>query len=406
VGLLVVGSCALLLAGNALWPRRAPPELGMVSFFAGWLTSELALHLLLWLTLVVALFLRAGALATWAGQLGLGLSLAAAGLLLWSSLLSARCRVIVDNAVARLPSLPRSFEWRQLLLPIPVTHPEVERVADVTYFEDDEWRLRLDVFRPKNKKTGDAASSRPAVIYCHGGAWIIGHRRFQGLPTLHRLAARGWICFSIQYRLSPRATFPDHIVDVKRAIAWVREHADEWGVDPSCIVVAGGSAGAHLASLAALTPNHAAWQPGFEDADTSVQGCIAYYGVYDFTDRFGHWPRGGLRMILERYVFKARLKEARARFEAASPLSHAGPHAPPFLVAHGTHDTVVPVEEARQFVAALGDRCVYLEVPGAQHAFEIFPSLRTLAILDGVERFATSLYASKKAGISTPSRAN
>jgi acetyl esterase/lipase len=221
----------------------------------------------------------------------------------------------------------------------------------------------------------------------------MGHRRYQGLPTLQRMAARGWVCFSIQYRLSPRATFPDHIVDVKRAIAWVRAHAHEWGADPSFIVIAGGSAGGHLASLAALTPNHAAWQPGFEDADTRVQACISYYGVYDFTNRFGHWPGTGLRMILERFVFKERFALAQSRFHSASPLSHAGPDAPPFLVVHGTHDTVVPVEEARQFVAALGERALYVEVPGAQHAFEIFPSLRTVALLDGVERFAGSLHA-------------
>ena len=199
------------------------------------------------------------------------------------------------------------------------------------------------------------------------------------------MAARDWICFSIEYRLSPRATFPDHVIDVKRAVAWVRENAAEWGVDPSFIVIAGGSAGAHLASLAALRPNHAAWQPGFEEADTTRAGLhFLHYGVYDFTNRFGHWPARGLRMLLERWVLKARLDEARPRFADASPLEHVGPGAPPFLVAHGSRDSIVPVDEARQFVAVLRERgkqpCVYLEVPGAQHAFEVFPSLRTVAL--------------------------
>jgi acetyl esterase/lipase len=393
VGLLALGLFALALAMNALWPRRRPAELGLASFFAGWLTSELAFHVLLWLTLAVAWFLHAGALGDWQGQLGLGLCLSAAALLLLSCLMSARTRAIVEQAVSGFPSLEGGRQWRQLLLPIPVTHPDVERVADITYHQDDEWRLRLDVFR---RRGAPASGRRPAIIYCHGGGWIIGHRRYQGLPTLQRMASRGWICFSIQYRLSPRATFPDHIIDVKRAIAWVRAHAAEWNVDPDCIVLCGGSAGAHLASLAALTPNHQAWQPGFEDADTSVAGCIAYYGVYDFTNRFGHWS-SGLRMVLERWVIKQPFDQARARFEAASPLSHVGAHAPPFLVAHGTRDTVVPVEEARQFVAALQQhqRCVYLEVPGAQHAFEIFPSLRTLAVLDGVERFLEGTRSSR-----------
>ena len=100
------------------------------------------------------------------------------------------------------------------------------------------------------------------------------------MPLLTHLAANGWVGFSIDYRLSPRATFPDHLVDVKRAIAWVREHADTYAVDPSFIAITGGSAGATLATLAALTPGDAALQPGFEHADTSVAVFVALYGLY------------------------------------------------------------------------------------------------------------------------------
>src|SRR5207237_5607027 len=121
--------------------------------------------------------------------LGLGLSLAAATLLLVSCRWSARARVAVERA---LGEVPRAREWRQLLWPIPVTHPEVERVADVTYYKDGEWRLKLDVFR----RRGETGTMRPALIYCHGGGWVMGHRRYQGLPTVQRMAARGWVCFS------------------------------------------------------------------------------------------------------------------------------------------------------------------------------------------------------------------
>ncbi len=64
---------------------------------------------------------------------------------------------------------------------------------------------------------------------------------------MHELALRGWVCVAINYRLSPRATWPDHVVDCKRALAWVREHIAEYGGDPAFIAVSGGSAGGHLA---------------------------------------------------------------------------------------------------------------------------------------------------------------
>ena len=122
------------------------------------------------------------------------------------------------------------------------------------------------------------------MIQVHGGGWIAGSRLEQGIPLLNHLAANGWIGFAVDYRLSPRATMPEHVIDVKRAIAWVRAHADELGVDPERIALTGGSAGGHLTALAALTADDKALQPGFEDADTSVAAAVPFYGIYDFTD--------------------------------------------------------------------------------------------------------------------------
>ena len=121
------------------------------------------------------------------------------------------------------------------------------------------------------------------MIQVHGGGWILGSRSEQGIPLLNHMAANGWVGFNVDYRLSPRATLPDHVIDVKRAIAWVRENADELGVDPERIAITGGSAGGHLTALAALTANDRSLQPGFEDADTSVMAAVPFYGIYDFT---------------------------------------------------------------------------------------------------------------------------
>jgi acetyl esterase/lipase len=152
---------------------------------------------------------------------------------------------------------------------------------------------------------------------------------------------------------------------VKKVIAWVRGHGHKYGGDPSVLFVAGSSAGGHLASMAALTPNDPAFQPGFEDADTSITAAVSLYGFYGSpgTD----WPR------------------------PSSPMAYVTADAPPFFVAHGDLDTVVIVEDARRFVEQLrstsSNPVVYAELPGAQHSFDLFHSIRFEAVVDGVEAF-------------------
>src|SRR5262249_16525809 len=152
----------------------------------------------------------------------------------------------------------------------------------------------------------------------------------------------------------------------------------------------GGSAGGHLAALAALTPNRSEWQPGFEDADTSVAAAVAFYGVYDFANRSGT-SRAGTTALLAKRVMKTRLAHDPLRWEEASPLSPLGPQAPPFFVLHGVNDSLVPVEEARLFVnqlrGASTEPVVYAELPLAQHAFDSLPSVRAYHTAHAVERF-------------------
>jgi len=160
---------------------------------------------------------------------------------------------------------------------------------------------------------------------------------------MRHLAARGWVCFSIDYRVSPRATFPDHLVDVKRALAWVRDHAEEHGGDPDFIVLCGNSAGAHLAALAALTQNDPRYQPGFEHTSTAVRGCIGLYGVYDFADRHGHWPyQREFGLLLRFAIMKVSRAKCPERYREASPIERVHAGAPPFLVVHGDRDSVAP----------------------------------------------------------------
>lgn len=204
------------------------------------------------------------------------------------------------------------------------------------------------------------------------------------------LAERGWVSVAINYRLAPRSTWPDQIVDVKRAIAWVKENIEDYGGDPSLVVITGGSAGGHLSSLAALTPNEAEFQPGFEDSDTTVHAAIPMYGVYDFTNR-DRTGRADMEHLLAKYVLKSPLAESAEVWDRASPMSWIGPHAPPFMIVHGTNDTLVPVAQARSFARMLRSESkqpvVFAELPRTQHSFDVFSSVRTLHTMAAIDRF-------------------
>lgn len=289
------------------------------------------------------------------------------------------------------------FPRRELIAPPLMLWPRgVRHVRAVEYARDDERPLLLDVYLP-DEPADDGP--RPAIVQVHGGGWLTGTRSEQGIPLLNHLARHGWVGFNIDYRLSPRATFPDHVVDVKRAIAWVREHAEEYGADPEFVCLTGGSAGGHLCALAALTPGDPDFQPGFEDADTSVAAAVPFYGVYDLTNADGVYYPELLEWVLERHVFKARHADDPQRFRDASPTHRVNADAPPFLVLHGERDTLVPVADARRFVAELRavsrNPVLYAELAGAEHAFDIGPSVRTARVVEAIERFLATVRAAR-----------
>lgn len=390
------------------WFRFVVPS--VLSFFLGWLTGELALHHLAAQLVVALLFLGAGAAGTLTGKVALAvLALSFAGLVASHiAAMSTRERVLGElRAVLGasyeeelLPSLapPAAppVTNAQRLYPFRIRRPDVEVLRDRVFHQEGRLRLRLDVYRAPAAPPPLPGAPRPMLLYVHGGAWVLGDKERQGLPLLNHLAARGWVCATTSYRLSPRATFPDHLVDVKRAIAWLRAHAAELGGDPGFLVVSGGSAGGHLAALAALTGNDPAYQPGFADADTRLSGCVGIYGVYDVLDRGGHYRNRGLRLLLTRRVLKVSPEADPEAWSRASPLEQVHAGAPPFLLLHGTHDSLVPIGMARDFAAALreaGAEVALAEFPGAQHAFEIFPSVRAGIGLEVTDRFLSHLYS-------------
>jgi acetyl esterase/lipase len=394
--LLALGILFLLAAVNAHAPRHGAVLLAP-SFFWGWLTIEMAPHALVTWAALTAVVAALGGLDGWAGWTGLALAiLAMAGI---AATLVASRRTVVSLRDSGVPldldpeGAPR-YPLAHLIVPqlclIPRKGVRVER--NVVYREEGRLRLKLDVFHPR----GERAGLRPGLMQIHGGAWVIGDKREQGLPLLNHMAVQGWVGFNVNYRLSPRATWPEHLVDLKHFVAWYKEHAEEYGADPDFLCVTGGSAGGHLTAMVALTANVPEFQPGFEDADTSVQGAVPFYGVYDFVEA-GPWPRPmGATHLVERMVVKKPFAENREAFAKASPVTYLREDAPPFFVIHGSRDSLIPVPEARRFVARLRDisdaPVIYAEMKGAQHAFDVFPSYRTARVIEGVERYLTGLH--------------
>ncbi len=403
--LLVASAIGAVNTANARQPLARQGRGAIACFFPGWLTSEMPLHAIGWQALATLGFASKGALRTPSGLLGLGLSAAS-----WASL--ARIWRDAEGAPDVLERALREGLGDELdegRDPLPAADPRVVRrrlVAGPMMTYARTWRRQrgvsygefgrrnqLDIWaRDDLPRDGRA----PVLLQVHGGAWVIGNKEQQAMPLMAHMAERGWICVSINYRLSPRGTWPDHIVDVKRALAWVKENIADHGGDPDFVCITGGSAGGHLSSLAALSPNEPEWQPGFEQVDTSVVAAVPIYGVYDWTNRDGT-GMVGMDDFLGKTVMKTRLADDREAWDKASPMSWVGPDAPPMMLVHGSNDTLVPVEQARSMAAMLRAESkqpvVFAELPGAQHAFEVFDSRRTHATVAAVHRFLAAIRA-------------
>ena len=391
-----VGLITLALGVNVLRPTRS--LVGMViSFLAEWLVAELAHFTILFLGATVALLVASGGLTRTTGRIGFAAAVVGFVCLVVESALAWRSRAAVTGAFTAAglaPPDPDEGRRRRFLVPLWLGDHRVERIGDLRYADGAGRRHLLDVYRPRG-----GVHDAPVLLQVHGGAWLVGSKRQQGRPLMNRMAAHGWVCVAINYRLAPRATMPDQVVDVKAALAWVRAHIAEHGGDPDRIVLTGGSAGGHLAALTVLTENDPVYQPGFESADTSVLAVVPVYPPTDLlalfrfrTARTDRWA-GRLAAM----IFGATPTEDPARYRRWSPIDLVATPTVPFLVVQGSADNLVPAAQTRAFVDRLravpGQRVVYLEVPGAPHAFEVFHSLRAEAAVGAIHSFCDAVVA-------------
>jgi acetyl esterase/lipase len=372
IGYLITTSLVACGVLSALAPPRRPFILGVLSFVVGFALNELPFIAAAWLVASTLLALD---------QTGLGSPVGVAAAVV-AVLAMAGLLLVVRRALLTGPALERALTdglgagWRRgvgdagsgrrimsvrvLFAPLWMRRRDVTRIANLSYGDAGRKNL-LDVYHGR-----PGTAKKPVLIHLHGGVLFMGRKNRESLPLLYRLASQGWVCISANYRLRPAVTFPDHLIDAKKVIAWAREHARDYGADPSVVLVAGSSSGGQLAALAALTSNDPRYQPGFEHADTSVNAAICLHGYYG-------QPGSG-------------------ETDPFSPLAYSGAGAPPLFIAHGDRDSLIPVETARLFAermrAGSASPVVYAELPGAQHGFDRFHSIRFEQVVDAVEAFA------------------
>ena len=340
--LITTGLIALFVLFAAAPPRPRRSGTWRISFWLGFLVNELPFLAFYVLAASTALAVAQGDVANPVGWAGLALAVLATAGLVVVALRATRAGAAVDDALtsAGLPARTKSrLPLRIFFWPFPWPHPGVERISNIPYGDAGQANL-LDVYRGRSEKG-------PTFVHLHGGGFRIGKKSREARPLFARLARRGWVCISANYRL--RTRYSDQLEDVHKVLTWVREHGPEHGADPSVVFLSGSSAGGHLAAMAATDP--------------SVTAVVSLYGYYG--------PVGP---------------------ERSSPMDAEGSGAPPFFVAHPERDTLVITADARRFVDSLrkgsDNPVVYAELPGAQHGFDFFYSIRFEAVIDGIGAFA------------------
>jgi acetyl esterase len=249
-----------------------------------------------------------------------------------------------------------------LLVTMLATNSRSEALENVEYGRAGDFSLRMDANIPKG------GGPFPAVIIVHGGAWVAGDRRSTVQPLFEPLSAAGFAWFTISYRLAndifsnglgSALMLGAAIDDVRQAVSFVKAHAAEYRVDPARIALIGESAGGQLASMAALKPGPAG----------AVRAVVAFYTPSDLVTlaRTSNRIPESVRRAVKGSPFEELLL---AGLRDLSPINWVREYSPPFLLIHGTADTLVPIEQSKAMcekIREAGATCDMSTVKGGGH---------------------------------------
>jgi len=296
--------------------------------------------------------------------------------------------------------------------------PRWERNISFRRIPHSSRELLCDLWRPPE----GIPSSHRAFLYFHGSGWHWLDKDFNTRRFFRHLCAQGHVVMDVAYRLCPEVDAYGMLGDVKRAVAWMKENADRYDVNPKRVVTGGGSAGGHLALLAAYAPDHPELTPDdLKDTDLSVSAVVSYYGPVDMRAYYDHAgatlggtgeakieerkhdpDRDGLSARISAVALRfvmgdlyERLKdqefpishqrmmanllggqpdEVPYRYKLFSPITHAGPNSPATLLLQGEHDGLIPAIACRALYRKLlqaGVPVIHVEYPQTEHAFDV-----------------------------------
>lgn len=221
----------------------------------------------------------------------------------------------------------------------------------------------------------------PGIVIIHGGGWTGGDKRAaREINIGTTLAANGYVCLSINYALAApgHPTFPQNIQDCKRAVRWLRKHADQLHIDTDHIGAIGGSAGGHLTALLAVTGP----EVGLDPADNAEYSCRIQAAVPLYPHCAAAWEGGTpLQVYSDLPMFAQNHATAPQLWNSALPIKQLSSDDPPMLILHGTADTTTPLNQSTRFhEAALATRldCQLIVVDKAPHSFHLQPAQRDL----------------------------
>jgi len=276
----------------------------------------------------------------------------------------------------------------------PSTEPLWER--DITFWtlpkdnNEKETKLLCDIWSPSEGKR-----SGLAFVYLHGSGWAVGDKDFGTRPLFRHLVSQGHTVVDVAYRLIPRVDIYEMVGDAKRAVAWIKDNAERYGVKPDKVVLAGGSAGAHIALLAGYTSDYQKLIPDeLKGHDLSVCGLVSLYGPTNLYSGYNRYklkrqPLVPIGTIIDHTDMRKAAQyagrtdillgghpdEVPKMYDMASPTTHVHKNSPPTLLIQGDKDFLVPTSDIEELYSKLvesGVPAIKNLFPWTEHAFDIF----------------------------------
>ncbi|KAG2224052.1 hypothetical protein INT45_004933 [Circinella minor] len=281
------------------------------------------------------------------------------------------------------------------------TNEELTEAIERTNDYDQPRKMALDIY--KSTKTPKNSGLRPVLVHIHGGAWTIGDKNTLYPHEKTLLTEENWIVVNVGFRLAPDNPYPIHLMDIKRALRYLKRCISTFGGDPNFIVLSGDSSGGHLAAMTAFTANEPEYQPGFENVDTSVKGVISINGSLDIQSD-SHRGEFFTKKVAMKDTIDTEFLSKHSPVDLVGKAKENGLLVP-FLVITGSRDAIVDCSIGQRFKKnydqvvdekAINSQCAFVQLPAAHHIFHLSWSPRSLYISRLIQIWCQQTYNKNK----------